>query len=131
MVSKLMSRNCFGIIDVHIVLALSNSLSDIRAALSAPTEEPDTATRFFSSCISRRAFHTPSWYAPFAPPPARVSAHFSSDGKSSFVITGALMSSSVIFLPEETGAAGDADGMPVFFDTASELYAILSGCISP
>ena len=41
------------------------------------------------------------------------------------------MSSSVIFLPEETGAAGDVDGMPVFFDTASELYAILSGCISP
>ena len=82
--------------DDHIVLALSNSLSDISAALRAPDDEPETAIRFFSRPISRSACHTPISYAPLPPPPARVSAHLSPDEKSSFVITGAFMSSSVI-----------------------------------
>ena len=60
-VSKLISKNCFGIMEVHIVLAVSKSLSEMRAAFRAPTDEPDTAIRFFSSFILRRASHTPSW----------------------------------------------------------------------
>ena len=61
---------------VQIFSASSYGVVAKRAAFKAPTDAPDITDTHGASEISQKYFQTPSWYAPFPPPPARTNPIF-------------------------------------------------------
>lgn len=61
----------------QVSIAFSIPTPSIRAILRAPMDVPDKPVILSYKPYWISAFITPSWYAPFAPPPLRTKAKFS------------------------------------------------------